>query len=597
MYSDAQNKGLPFELIISHGRAVLELQRAERNVLNILLLLAALRGNQEGSMPKDVLDHLTRNPWTLGIWSALKSDDDLSRVARRLLDPIDLNEAVRLGRLRDWLLVDCLLEAEASQRRGGADESFEDLIGKLDRYADHYSMLAEHLSDRHQQLMRQAISSVEKADEIAMALYENFQRFKLSSEGILWDHPDEMGDRRPSMLAFAAMAERQDRIELAVTLYEEVARDGTHRTDESFAMALYRLGGIERGRGDFLRSRVHLENALAVFERINHEEGANYARIGLAETVSLVGEHLGALNWLAQVRDSVESDRLSNHARLESAKLLRRLQEPDAARALYEQILSKSQQANDLMSTAEAFLELGEIERERLEWNAALYFYRQARDAFVQLDAPLGIARASSGLALSFRQHGDSLEAEATYEESLLQFVRAGDRVGADLVLQELKSLRADAGASHTLSNQEAPVRQTVEQIGERDQTELLKRFPNWVSEQQATEMVQIRVRVRCGEDLDALSDFIFEARPDRIEVGLSEAADISGALPSLRAVALFRSNQVRTVGVVHLIDGGLRAEIELFDYWSLLDPDQAGDSSDRFIQMEAVIVGVGVEE
>jgi len=138
-------------------------------------------------------------------------------------------------------------------------------------------------------------------------------------------------------------------------------------------------------------------------------------------------------------------------------------------------------------------------------------------------------------------------------------------------------------------------LKREIKTLAVREQVEVLQRYPSWIANQQATEVVSVHLSVSLSNDLDALTRFFMEIHPNPIRAKLVHA--VVGELKSseLMAIALFHSGHARTGGYARLISDS-EADLQPFDYWSLLDPDEAGDSAQRTIDINLFMVAVGLE-
>ena len=102
-----------------------------------------------------------------------------------------------------------------------------------------------------------------------------------------------------------------------------------------------------------------------------------------------------------------------------------------------------------------------------------------------------------------------------------------------------------------------------------------VERLPAWVRDCQVTEFVRAEFKIPAMESYDELAHFVCEGQPPPIRARFlrPELAEID--ITKLMVIGLYPSGAVRTVGVVSCGDHG-SAMLVVFNYWSLLDPDDA---------------------
>jgi CHAT domain-containing protein len=133
-----------------------------------------------------------------------------------------------------------------------------------------------------------------------------------------------------------------------------------------------------------------------------------------------------------------------------------------------------------------------------------------------------------------------------------------------------------------------------VQSLSAVEQGAAKARLPSWAAEAQVTEVVRLVARIGFDGNLDALSDFCLEQRPDPVPVELVGRGRAAARRSALVTLALFPSGNVRTVGEMRM-GKGRRAELLPFDHWSLIDPDAPGQPEDTGIDIDVLLLGIGV--
>lgn len=113
-----------------------------------------------------------------------------------------------------------------------------------------------------------------------------------------------------------------------------------------------------------------------------------------------------------------------------------------------------------------------------------------------------------------------------------------------------------------------------IERLDPSAQADALNKFPEWVREQQITEVARVLFEIPEQPDIDAFSKFVIESVAPKVEVRLldpSTAVHIDTG--KLVVMGLYPSGAVRTVGNECKVSG---ADILLtfFDCLSLIDPN-----------------------
>jgi hypothetical protein len=125
----------------------------------------------------------------------------------------------------------------------------------------------------------------------------------------------------------------------------------------------------------------------------------------------------------------------------------------------------------------------------------------------------------------------------------------------------------------------------------------VLSKLPAWAQEQRVTDVLTLTVRFPVPGDLDDFAEFVMEQAPAPVPAALTSPALSDIDPDSLMAIALFRSGAIRTVGTV-----AARAKdsvlLSPFDYWSLIDPDDAAlaPGPDGILRLELMMLAVAAE-
>jgi hypothetical protein len=103
-----------------------------------------------------------------------------------------------------------------------------------------------------------------------------------------------------------------------------------------------------------------------------------------------------------------------------------------------------------------------------------------------------------------------------------------------------------------------------------------LQRLPDWLRDGRVTEFVRAKFTIPPMERYDELASFVCEGQPPPIYARFlrSEIDEID--ITKLMVIGVYSSGAVRTVGVVRRGEPGI-AVLAVFNYWSLLDPDDSG--------------------
>jgi hypothetical protein len=133
-------------------------------------------------------------------------------------------------------------------------------------------------------------------------------------------------------------------------------------------------------------------------------------------------------------------------------------------------------------------------------------------------------------------------------------------------------------------------VSRSVEKLSEADAKAFYAKLPKWVSSQKASHALALRVGLKVGQDEETIEEFA-KAAPSPVELEDGSFLTMLKADKSYSVIALFPSWASRTIGEVN--DG----KVELFGYWSLLDPDenmaQESLASQLILKINFVVVEV----
>lgn len=119
----------------------------------------------------------------------------------------------------------------------------------------------------------------------------------------------------------------------------------------------------------------------------------------------------------------------------------------EEAEQRFTEALTRYRQAEDHHNEAQILTNLGEVQRLRNQWPAAIQFYRASEQIHLEkLDNPRGLAQVKNNLGLALMSLGHWLEAEQAFEQALSAFRKLDDRVEIARSLNNLGRLCREQG-------------------------------------------------------------------------------------------------------------------------------------------------------
>jgi hypothetical protein len=133
--------------------------------------------------------------------------------------------------------------------------------------------------------------------------------------------------------------------------------------------------------------------------------------------------------------------------------------------------------------------------------------------------------------------------------------------------------------------------------LSRAEQAIVLGNLPGWAREQRVTDVMAVSIYVPVPADVDDFADFVMERAPTPVPVALTSPALSDIDPDSFMAIALFQSGSIRTVGTVSA-DARDSVLLSPFDYWSLIDPDDAAltPGPDGILRLEMMMLAVAAE-
>jgi len=109
------------------------------------------------------------------------------------------------------------------------------------------------------------------------------------------------------------------------------------------------------------------------------------------------------------------------------------------------------------------------------------------------------------------------------------------------------------------------------------------------------SQAADVRFEIPWDDDEERLATLVSEGVPPRVVVGLLDPGFALLESPEVAVIAIFPSGATQTVGTAKLA-AGPSLELEFFDYWSLLDPDDGESRLRETIVGQARTVAVFLE-
>lgn len=585
------------ELLSIYGQAMLRVQSAQRALFDVTSVLVHI-----WSIPsKDsLLSSLRQDPWVGSNQLMLFLEGQAQARANHYFTPITTADLDLLRQKAHWLKHEYLLELgdRVAMERPGRweDHAKSELIQlgvEFDLLERHLHTLLLRLSEQlrvPEDSLPEFLATVHSANNVANPI-----------GATTGEHADSLPSvevRSPSLqISLGEIAAQQvSHKEGLRWLRRGLSAASRLADDESIARAHSAIARLALGRGDLAAASSGFEAARVIYQK--RQDWANLTQVDFAllriaerqQNWQLAISRARALaETAARNRDIVSAGRAMTIVG-DSARALGTF---DVANQAYDRAIALLRESGDRSAMADALVGVAGIHSARGNFGEAVSWLDKSIAILETTDD--WARRASAYLARGrvAQSTGNTRGAEGWYRKA----DALGTQLRDDRVVQEARKRLAALRVDYSESNQpnhtselspeirassiggvSGPAIQAFARVGELtpgQQDIVLSNFPSWVVDSRVTEVVRLSIEISTSGDLTDVAAAFFEDRPDTIVAKVLHAVPVAPNLDALAVIALFPSNAIRTVGQVSGIRGeGNLAEIELFDYWSLVDPD-----------------------
>ncbi|MBB3180984.1 lipopolysaccharide assembly protein LapB [Variovorax sp. Sphag1AA] len=603
MKEEAEFAELPHQVLAEYGYAMHNLQRAERTLVNFLLLVEALRSRlRDDDVSPEVMELLIRDPWRYGSEISGSVDDDLSRFATFALSRPELrtNEFQRFASMKDWLLNDCLLVIAQDLSDASSSVTMDSVTTMLAEVGRMFFDANDRLHHADSFLQSRLVADSSARELLVERTRREFRSFKHWREsnsgddfsrllkGAEWDVS--------SMLAFGELVQSRGDTARALHFYHRALAEAAERSDwSSTARAHLLIGTAATQSGEAARAQESFMRAIAAFEESGDIWRGAEARYQLGTVLLDLSEVEQAYGMLQSAAEAGPKGDRSFAARTSVAlgRAAASMGRVDEAMTHMSNGLHIYEEVGDKRGQADVRLGLGRLRRVLTDLDGALTLLESAGEAFQALKDPEGVARTRLELGLVLEEANQTFMPDAWYLRALRVFEQLGDQEGAYRIRERLQ------GAGLALESEEEGAIHSdrrVHVLTPDEESSVVDRLPNWIANSRVTDIARCFWTVHGDVGEDDMATYFLEERPQPIRVKfLGDASDASSESSRFAAMALYPNGEVRTAGDVAVLASG-HADLTPFDYWSLLDPDGDGSPGQTAIHMDVYLFAVGVE-
>jgi serine/threonine protein kinase/tetratricopeptide (TPR) repeat protein len=263
-------------------------------------------------------------------------------------------------------------------------------------------------------------------------LAEEYYRRVVDKQGV------DAVSRATALRGFAHLLFVQRRNEDALSNYKKALRDSQSVKDVAgVAKALIGLSRVYLMRGDGDEGSKVRDRLEEMLPHLPEGEIAGKVLLHLAEVSQRRGDLGNRYDYLLRAREELEdsSDRQAYSdvlVALGNSLMDPAMNAPDRlnrAGKILREALDVKRSIGDRHGVAEAFRQLGQLEVEFGDYDAALSLLKQSLDIHEALGAPFNLGATRNALAIAYLFTGDYDRADTLFEQAIELFERVGDKI------------------------------------------------------------------------------------------------------------------------------------------------------------------------